>query len=137
MISECVPFGIIRLWCWNPASNTLLNRVLNHWLASKGFPRYGTWSIACGPAPPELHRKVMEALTTNETSFFREVRVFEMLRRSHFGHHHFSIWISAFPGHATILDELLRAADQALYNAKRQGRDEVVVGTDAFVLCSR
>lgn len=49
----------------------------------------------------------------------------------------FSIGISAFPSHATTVDELLRAADQALYNAKRQGRDKVVVGTDAFVLRSR
>ena len=26
----------------------------------------------------DLHRKVVEAMTTNETSFFREMRVFEM-----------------------------------------------------------
>jgi chemotaxis protein methyltransferase CheR len=30
----------------------------------------------------DLHRKVVEAMTTNETSFFREMRVFEMLRKS-------------------------------------------------------
>ena len=29
----------------------------------------------------ELHRKVVEAMTTNETSFFREFRVFEMFRK--------------------------------------------------------
>jgi chemotaxis protein methyltransferase CheR len=45
----------------------------------------------------DLHRKVVEAMTTNETSFFRDMRVFEMLRR-------------------TILPELLtaRAQDRAL-----------------------
>src|SRR5580704_15106564 len=30
----------------------------------------------------ELHRKVVEAMTTNETSFFREMRVFEMFRKT-------------------------------------------------------
>lgn len=30
----------------------------------------------------DLHRKVVEAMTTNETSFFREMRVFEMFRRA-------------------------------------------------------
>src|SRR5882762_9832155 len=30
----------------------------------------------------ELHRKVVEAMTTNETSFFREIRVFEMFKKT-------------------------------------------------------
>lgn len=30
----------------------------------------------------DLHRKVVEAMTTNETSFFREIRVFEMFRKT-------------------------------------------------------
>ena len=42
-----------------------------------------------------------------------------------------SIGISAFPGHATTAEELLRAADQALYRAKAQGRDRVVVAIPA------
>jgi diguanylate cyclase (GGDEF)-like protein/PAS domain S-box-containing protein len=37
-----------------------------------------------------------------------------------------SIGIATFPGHATA-DELLHAADQALYRAKSEGRDRVVV----------
>jgi chemotaxis protein methyltransferase CheR len=32
--------------------------------------------------PCELHRKVVEAMTTNETSFFREIRLFEMFRKT-------------------------------------------------------
>jgi chemotaxis protein methyltransferase CheR len=30
----------------------------------------------------DLHRKVVEAMTTNETSFFREMRMFEMFRKA-------------------------------------------------------
>jgi chemotaxis protein methyltransferase CheR len=30
----------------------------------------------------ELHRKVVEAMTTNETSFFREIRVFDMFKKT-------------------------------------------------------
>ena len=42
-----------------------------------------------------------------------------------------SIGISAFPGNGTTAEELLRAADQALYRAKAQGRDRVVVAIPA------
>jgi diguanylate cyclase (GGDEF)-like protein len=38
-----------------------------------------------------------------------------------------SIGVAAFPGHATS-EALLKAADQALYRAKAEGRDRVVVG---------
>ena len=41
-----------------------------------------------------------------------------------------SIGISAFPDHAATVVELLHVADQALYRAKREGRDRVVVGPD-------
>src|SRR3984957_9361332 len=37
-------------------------------------------SLRSGPSC-DLHRKVVEAMTTNETSFFREMRVFEMFRK--------------------------------------------------------
>ena len=39
-----------------------------------------------------------------------------------------SIGIPAYPVHATTTDELLRAADEALYRAKQEGRDRLVVG---------
>jgi diguanylate cyclase (GGDEF)-like protein len=38
-----------------------------------------------------------------------------------------SVGVSAFPGHGTSVEELLRAADQALYRAKAEGRDRVVM----------
>lgn len=39
----------------------------------------------------------------------------------------FSIGVSVFPDHGTTTEELLHTADQALYLAKNQGRDRVVV----------
>jgi diguanylate cyclase (GGDEF)-like protein/PAS domain S-box-containing protein len=38
-----------------------------------------------------------------------------------------SIGVSAFPGHGATGEELVRAADKALYRAKEEGRDRVVV----------
>jgi hypothetical protein len=35
--------------------------------------------------------------------------------------------VACFPEHATSREELLRAADEALYEAKLQGRDRVVI----------
>ena len=37
-----------------------------------------------------------------------------------------SIGVACFPQHATTPEELLRAADEALYEAKLHGRDRVV-----------
>jgi chemotaxis protein methyltransferase CheR len=68
-------------------------------LASKeGFPslRRMVESLRSSPSS-DLHRKVVEAMATNETSFFREIRTFEMFKK-------------------TILPELLalRASDRSL-----------------------
>jgi diguanylate cyclase (GGDEF)-like protein len=38
-----------------------------------------------------------------------------------------SIGVACFPEHPTSREELLRAADEALYEAKLQGRDRVVI----------
>lgn len=39
----------------------------------------------------------------------------------------FSIGIAAYPGEATTPEDLVRAADQALYRSKTDGRDRVTV----------
>ena len=40
-----------------------------------------------------------------------------------------SIGVSAFPGHGATAEELVRAADKALYRAKTEGRDRGVVAS--------
>jgi len=49
----------------------------------EGFPSYQQMvtSLRVGPLR-DLHRKVVEAMTTNETSFYRDPRVFGMLTKS-------------------------------------------------------
>lgn len=42
----------------------------------------------------------------------------------------FSLGIAAFPGDGQTADELVRAADQALYRAKAAGRDRIVLAQD-------
>ncbi|OVE76697.1 hypothetical protein BVX98_05285 [bacterium F11] len=40
----------------------------------------------------------------------------------------FSVGISAFPDHGSVIEDLLKTADSALYRAKAEGRDRVIVG---------
>ena len=42
-----------------------------------------------------------------------------------------SLGIVFFPEHGSPADDILRAADQALYRAKAEGRDRVVVAEPA------
>jgi diguanylate cyclase (GGDEF)-like protein len=44
-----------------------------------------------------------------------------------------SIGVAAFPAHADTLERLIERADQALYAAKRAGRNRVVQWSDALV----
>ncbi|MGE0461472.1 MAG: diguanylate cyclase [Vicinamibacterales bacterium] len=45
----------------------------------------------------------------------------------------FSAGVATFPADATTSSELLRTADLALYRAKSEGRDRVVVGVSSAV----
>jgi len=40
-----------------------------------------------------------------------------------------SMGIASYPDHGTELNELIRVADMALYEAKEQGRDRVISGS--------
>ena len=42
-----------------------------------------------------------------------------------------SAGIAMFPSHGSSIEDVLRAADQALYQAKREGRDRVLVAAAA------
>ncbi len=39
-----------------------------------------------------------------------------------------SLGVAAFPGHKSTVEAVLKAADLALYRAKSEGRDRVVIG---------
>jgi diguanylate cyclase (GGDEF)-like protein len=45
-----------------------------------------------------------------------------------------SIGVALFPDHGTTMVEVLRASDQALYRAKREGRDRVSAWTAETVV---
>src|SRR5580704_2967697 len=64
-----------------PGKEYLVESRLEPLAHQEGFPslRHMVESLRLSSAS-ELHRKVVEAMTTNETSFFREIRVFEMLK---------------------------------------------------------
>jgi chemotaxis protein methyltransferase CheR len=66
-----------------PGKQYLVESRLNPVAREHGFPSipHLIHCLRCEP-PSDLHRRVVEAMTTNETSFFREVRVFEMFRKA-------------------------------------------------------
>ena len=45
-----------------------------------------------------------------------------------------SLGIAIFPDHGSTADRVVKAADEALYQAKRSGRDRVVVGEAGSIL---
>jgi diguanylate cyclase (GGDEF)-like protein/PAS domain S-box-containing protein len=57
----------------------------------------------------------------------REVEARPMTEAGMTGHLTISAGISVFPAHGASMEELLRSADQALYLAKSQGRNRVIV----------
>jgi chemotaxis protein methyltransferase CheR len=66
-----------------PGKEYLVEARLDPLARQEGFPSlpHMVKSLRFGPSC-DLHRKVVEAMTTNETSFFREMRVFEMFRKT-------------------------------------------------------
>lgn len=66
-----------------PGKEYLVESRLDPLARQEGFPSYQhlVASLRFGPFR-DLHRKVVEAMTNNETSFFRDARVFGMLTRS-------------------------------------------------------
>ena len=66
-----------------PGKEYLVESRLEPLARHEGFPSYHQMvtSLRVGPIR-DLHRKVVEAMTTNETSFFRDPRVFGMLSKS-------------------------------------------------------
>jgi chemotaxis protein methyltransferase CheR len=66
-----------------PGKEYLVESRLDPLARQEGFPSllHMVNSLRSGPSG-DLHRKVVEAMTTNETSFFREIRVFEMFRKT-------------------------------------------------------
>jgi GGDEF domain-containing protein len=42
--------------------------------------------------------------------------------------------VALFPDHGTTMGDVMRASDQALYSAKREGRDRVSVWTTESVV---
>jgi diguanylate cyclase (GGDEF)-like protein len=45
-----------------------------------------------------------------------------------------SMGVALFPDHGTTMGDVMRASDQALYSAKREGRDRVSVWTTESVV---
>jgi chemotaxis protein methyltransferase CheR len=66
-----------------PGKEYLVESRLNPLARQEGFNSYGQMvqSLRVGPFR-DLHRKVVEAMTINETSFFRDARLFGMLSKT-------------------------------------------------------
>jgi len=66
-----------------PGKEYLVESRLNPLARQEGFSSL-QHMVDCLRSSPSgnLHRKVVEAMTTNETSFFREMRVFDMFRKA-------------------------------------------------------
>lgn len=90
---EPLPSGDFRYICdlvhdqaalvLEPGKEYLVESRLSPLARHEGFPSYQQLVARLRSAPVgDLHRKVVEAMTTNETSFFRDARVFAMLRKS-------------------------------------------------------
>jgi chemotaxis protein methyltransferase CheR len=66
-----------------PGKEYLVESRLDPLARQEGFASFEQMvrSLRIGP-PGDLHRKVVEAMATNETSFFRDARVFKMIANS-------------------------------------------------------
>jgi chemotaxis protein methyltransferase CheR len=66
-----------------PGKEYLVESRLNPLARQEGFSSL-QHMVECLRSSPsgDLHRKVVEAMTTNETSFFREMRLFDMFRKA-------------------------------------------------------
>ena len=78
-------------------------------------------------ADPETSRARAERLRTK----MRELTI--MYQGKSLGMVTISVGVAAFPAHGTSPKELMAAADAALYEAKRGGRDQVVVASEKAV----
>jgi diguanylate cyclase (GGDEF)-like protein len=76
---------------------------------------------------PTADQEASQARAERLQSKMRELNV--MHQGKTLGRITISIGVAAFPRHGTSPKELMAAADAALYEAKRRGRDQVVVAT--------
>jgi chemotaxis protein methyltransferase CheR len=66
-----------------PGKEYLVEARLDPLARDEGFTSFSTMIESLRSRhSSELHRKVVEAMTTNETSFFREIRVFDMFKKT-------------------------------------------------------
>lgn len=98
-----------------------LGRLLQHHARSSDIPcRYGgeEFVVVLPDMPPEAARKRAELVRQD----FADLRIAfggaELVAT-------LSIGVSGYPGHGNTADELIRAADLALYDAKQNGRNRV------------